>query len=514
MTVERRALSGSLVTALGVVVQFGHAIVLVPLFLARWGQDRYGMWLALVATFQLVVTLDAGHQTYVGNELARLYPVDVAAVRRALASAFWLAMLLGAVELLLGVGLWLGGALPTLMGNSRQAIEEHELGLALVALLTVWFAVSSVGGVVVRVLPPAGRYTRSAAWGLAYQVLLLVVWAGGVAAGVSILSLVLLQVGAQFLFAMALFRDLRTVCDEVYPFWSPFDAKLGMRNLVRSVVLTGTNFLTQLQQNGLNLLVSSVFGAAMLPVLTTARTLANVFMQGTNVVAAPLAPDIVRYHVKRERDKLHGAFAGIWFVGGGAINLALAASLLVVEPFYTVWTRGRIALDWPLYLPLMAAVSMKAFAVPLFTYLSGLNHLRGLGTLAGLQAFIVIGGAWLLTGTLGLPGASIAILVAEAAGCFILVVFGRSLLASEGMTFPWRQLGAAALSPVVSGGLIFSTWLDGRVSFGVTGIAIAMQLVAIAIQWRLLPAQVKRRMVGLVRKAKPVDPVPPGPTAH
>src|SRR5690606_28394300 len=102
MTVERRALTGSLVTGLNVLVQFGQAIIMVPLFLSHWGKDNYGIWLALLAAQQLIVTLDAGHQNYVGNEIARLYPVDKIAVRRVVASAFWVALLIGLLELALG----------------------------------------------------------------------------------------------------------------------------------------------------------------------------------------------------------------------------------------------------------------------------------------------------------------------------------------------------------------------------------------------------------------------------
>ena len=49
---------------------------------------------------------------------------------------------------------------------------------------------------------------------------------------------------------------------------------LGARNFGRSLVLTGTSTLVQLQQNGLNLIITGMLGAAALPALSTARTVA------------------------------------------------------------------------------------------------------------------------------------------------------------------------------------------------------------------------------------------------
>ena len=503
MTVERRALSGSIVTGLNVVVQFGHAIVLVPLFLTSWGTDKYGLWLALVALTELIITLDYGHQAFVGNELARLYPVDKEQMRRVLASAFWIALMLGLVELCVGAGLWFSGVLPAVLGNPEESINAENVGPALLVFLLMWATCGSVGGLLVRVMPPAGHYTRATTWGIFQRALLLAILAGGVALQFSILELMIAQITGQVLHTVLFARDLRNVTPDVYPFWQPADLHLGFRNLTKSVVLTATSILAQVQQSGLNILVPSLFGPALLPVLTTTRTLANVFVQGTAIVAAPLSPDVIRYHVKKEHAKLTGAWAGIWFVSGALVTVGLAISVLIVEPFYAAWTRAEIPLNWPMYLALIAAVSVKAFATPLHIYLTGLNHLRGIAVVTAVQASAVLGGTWLLAPSLGLAAAGAAILAAEVLGAIALLVFVLGLVEDTGMRFPWEQFAIAGLAPAISLMVFAAAGLSDASRPLVVASGLLALAAAIGYQWHRLPLEVKSRMLRVIRRDRP-----------
>src|SRR5437867_7541300 len=47
----------------------GQTLALVPILLKYWGNANYGLWLALLAGFNLLQSLDLGHQNYVGNQL-------------------------------------------------------------------------------------------------------------------------------------------------------------------------------------------------------------------------------------------------------------------------------------------------------------------------------------------------------------------------------------------------------------------------------------------------------------
>ncbi len=83
LALEHRAARVTLVTGLSIAFQ----LVSVPVCLHYWGQARYGQWLALLAAFQLVRSLDSGYIGYVGNRLNLLYHRDIPALRQHLASA-------------------------------------------------------------------------------------------------------------------------------------------------------------------------------------------------------------------------------------------------------------------------------------------------------------------------------------------------------------------------------------------------------------------------------------------
>ena len=419
-------------------------------------------------------------------------------MRRVLASAVTVALLIGVVEFAVGAVLWIGGALPALLGATERQMEAERLAPALIALLFMWTITGSAFGVLARMMPPMGLYTRFVVWGIASKLMLLVVWAGGLALGLSILSLVACQVAAQFVYTFFLFRDLREVCGHVYPFWKPADLRFGLKNLGKSLVLTATSILTQLQQNGLNLLVTVTSGAAILPVFTTARTLANVFMQGTAVISDPLAPDIIRYHVKNEPDKLMGAWAGIWFVGGLVINAGLVVTLLMIRPFYSMWTRGAIELEWSIYLPLVAAVAIKAFAVPLLTYLNGLNHLRGIATVAAVQTALVLGIAILLSPALGLSGFTFAILAAEVVATIVLTIFVRQILRDSKIPFPRRRILLALAPPLTSCAAFALAGFSPLSHPIIVAGALAVLAVSAFVMWRQLPTAVRSRILGLL----------------
>jgi hypothetical protein len=59
-SVEKRAVSGAMAGVanfLSIVIQ---NLLLVPVFLAHWGRERYGIWLTLLATQAIFQTINSG----------------------------------------------------------------------------------------------------------------------------------------------------------------------------------------------------------------------------------------------------------------------------------------------------------------------------------------------------------------------------------------------------------------------------------------------------------------------
>ena len=67
--IQQRAFKNSTVGLISFISSLLQAIIIVPILLKYWGNETYGIWLALYAGFSLLQSLDTGHINYIGNKL-------------------------------------------------------------------------------------------------------------------------------------------------------------------------------------------------------------------------------------------------------------------------------------------------------------------------------------------------------------------------------------------------------------------------------------------------------------
>lgn len=67
MTIGKRASAGSIVGVVGVALNLGQSLLLVPLLLSFWHSETYGLWMAVTAVVALLISFDTGHQNCLGN---------------------------------------------------------------------------------------------------------------------------------------------------------------------------------------------------------------------------------------------------------------------------------------------------------------------------------------------------------------------------------------------------------------------------------------------------------------
>lgn len=495
----RRALHGSIAGAVAFVVNLLSTLAFVPVLLAAWGAERYGLWLALQSLFGVLVTLDTGHHTFVGNELLRLYPTDRAAARAMLAAGLLGALLLGALELCLLVGLVLGGALPWALGDAERPLAP-EATLAFGFLLVGWVVQGAAGGVWVRLYPAAGQYARSVWWGIAYRLLQTLVILAAVALGAGIFGAVLASTLVALGYAVCSFRDVRRRFGELYPFWQGARLGLALKNVARSLIVTACALATQLSQHGLIIALASRVGLASVPAFTTTRTLAHVFVQAAGIVTGPLLPEMVRLVAFGEHRKLGGLVRAIWFVAGAPVNLGLCLGVSLLGPLYAAWTGGAMALDADLFAWLGVAISLRCFGSPFSALITGLNALRALLWCALGQSVALFAGLAAAVPVLGLAGAGLALAFAELCGSVLLPALLCARLAPELMrTLPPRVL-LLALSPsavVAASWVVSARGLLGPLA--VMAIAIAVGGLLYWLQWSELGAPMQARLLALMR---------------
>ena len=168
--IARRVAKVSAVTGMSSVLSIGLQLVSVPVCLSYWGNDTYGTWLALFASFTLLRTVDAGYIGYIGNKLNMLYHQEEESLRVMLASAIWGVACLGGLQLLILALIFATDSISFIMGDQHSPATMQEAVLALLILSVAWIFSGSYLGIVHRLLIPAGMMYQAAWWSMGFQV--------------------------------------------------------------------------------------------------------------------------------------------------------------------------------------------------------------------------------------------------------------------------------------------------------------------------------------------------------
>jgi O-antigen/teichoic acid export membrane protein len=497
--IGRRALHGSVAGGALFAVNLLSALLLVPVLLGTWGAERYGLYLALQSLFGLWITLDTGHQTYVGNELLRVQPTDRSAAQVMLASGLLGAALLGGLELAAAAVLVGVGGLGWALGHSAGELP-WDAAAAFAWLVLSWVVQGSAGGVWARLYPAAGQYARSVWWGVAYRVLATLVVVSAVWLGAGILGAVLATALMTLGYALCSWFDARARFAELYPFWRGANLPLAFQNLGRSIVLTACALAAQLQQHGVILLLAGSAGLFLVPAFTTTRTLANVFVQAASIVTGPLMPEMVRLHALGEHDKLADTVRAIWLVTGAPVNLGLCLGLPLYRPLYEAWTGRAMVFDAELFAWLALAISLRCFGAPFSALIAGINALRAQVWAALAQSAVVLGGVWLCLPVLGLPAAGLALAMGELFGSVLVPVVWLCRQQPELMRrLPPRALLLGALPTLAVGaGLLGAARAVAPVPLAMA-VALGVSLLLYSLQWLELGRPMQDRLLAIVR---------------
>lgn len=503
--VETRAAKVAFASGLSVVLSIALQLLSVPICLRFWGNETYGLWLAIFAVFSVIRTLDSGFGGYVGNEINLLYHKDQVALRKTLASGLAGAVVLGAIQVVAAALIVASGSLAELSGAAPEAARNAQADLALCVLVFAWVPAGTWISVVHRLLVPAGMLHQSTWWLMGFQITQAAALVAAAALRLEISETALLFSVAHLVFYLASAVYVARVLPEYFPWWRQPSWMLGLRHLYRSTVVIGAAFLTQVSSSGLVMLISSRLGAAAVPDFTTVRTVANLWTMLGSVLIAPLIPEIVRYHAQRDPRKLGAALEANWLIANCAVNLSVLACFPFLDEFYRFWTGGRVVLDDSLlcYLLLSVVVSMPAALIT--SYLVSVNELRAVTGIFAARSLVPLAAGVALMPSLALAGVGIAVVLGEIAGPIALGLpyFRRQL----------RDLGAvgpiAAWQPMAAGSSAVAIFLLAR-AIGTAHLEVVYVLSLACVVssalwgWRRVGVDVRERAIGLLRRINPL----------
>ncbi len=497
-SIEHRAAKVTLVTGFSTFLSIAFQLISVPVCLLFWGKETYGNWLALFSAFMLLRSLDAGYVSYVGNKLNSLYHQDKQVLRLHLSSAVVGIGLIGALQLLLASSTFVFDPMSNMLGLGSSVGDGISDKFGLFLLVISWILTGSYFGIVHRLLIPAGLMFQAAWWSMLFQAsqFMAIMMA-------ALLSLDMLQ--TSFLFAisqMVIYLSsviyIKHKLPDYYPWWKKPDMETGLRDLSQSMMLMISNLIQQGSTNGIVLMIAMLAGPISVPIFTTIRTLSNLWNTVSNIFTAPLLPDLVRFHVKNEGEKIISLIKAHWLLTGAVINIGILLIYPLLPFIYGHWTGHNIALDKGLLAMLLCSVVVVNAGSAITMHLNGINSLRVIFITSVVRGVLGLGFGAFLYDTLGLVSFGLGILAGELLVLLInLRVFVKVELKKIGVKMSLTSFFPATLGMVSV--LLFLIgdslgWFSLMWSWPITFFGVT---VATVLGWKSLDRDVQARLVDL-----------------
>lgn len=506
MSTASRLVSGSAASWARIGTTLMAQLALVPIYLSYWSVEVYGVWIALYALVDMLSTVDVGHQNFVGFEFLRLGKEDRRVLSRYLCSGAGVALGLGLLQVLAIALLFTTGAVGSMLDETVDLSETviHEAGIVLLLLSTSWMICGSLGGLLGRLLAVFGYYPRTSWWQVWGGLVKLIAPTIAVVLGAGLLTTGIVAASTNVLFHIPFFADMiRLLKKENITY--QFSWTLGLKNFSLSLALSAKGLLESARQQGVRLVLAPLAGATQMVAFATMRTGANAALQGLNTVANPLMPELMRFLHQRDQSRSEAAFGTVWIVVVAIMAPSVVVLQLVIEPLYTLWTKGKMAFDPWLFAILSLSVLVYAVAQPAIAVVRGNNLLKPQLVLSGIASIIVVGGMFVLVPRIGIVGAGIALLTAEIVAAVGYRKAAQQWLQAHHLAWPRRAATIATTSVVVAAGAMVAMVLIPSLKWWTLMVSLLMLCWNLYRYWQVLPTsaiQGAMRIVGRIPVVK------------
>lgn len=433
LTLRKRIRRGLAGQGFGKVIQTITRLIGVPLFVSLWGLDLYGEWLIVTAASSYLALSDVGFGTAGVNEMVMLSARDdtdgALKVFQSVALATF-AVSLGIVTL--GCGLLF--LLPSRSWLHLSLLHDSDI--------LIIFSVMGAG-IVIRFQQTLlyGGFSATGEYGLgtfylslstlaelAGSVLGALIGKGPIGAAIGSLG------GTTFAYIL-MRKSLWKRCP-----WLVYGWRAADWATIRRLWAPATAFLAFPLGNALNfqgavIVIGAALGPSAAAVFSALRTLTRAIAAAVGAIGTTLSPEMARAFGRGDiilSRKLHNyaCQVAIWATIGAIVGLTLFA-----QRFVPVWTNGYVALDWAVFLILLATVAVNSlWNASLIAAYATNNHERI------AVAYVVVNVAAVVTAYFGarqygLSAAALALLVCDIILAFYVIRQSLTLLDQRFSTF-------------------------------------------------------------------------------
>lgn len=504
MSTHLRLARGASLTLAGVIVGILGQVVTVPIYLSKWDAQTYGVWLIFLGLQGYLSLISVAYKQYTHGEVLKCGREARQKVHRIYWASLMMAHIIAVAEfgaVLSLAPLIVSTVLDTEAGSTDSV--THTIILLLVLFSLVRAVAIPFSAITQQTLTIHGHYPRIAAWGLLNTVATLVLPLVVVVFGADLLIAGLSLLVAHTVVLLIAWVDMWNLAKRYDLLRRPrIDWRMGFLNALYCLPLAGQAFLDSLRQQGFRILLGAYVGATSVTTLATTRTFANVLQQGLGVITGPLLPELMRYVVDRDQERMEGAFAIVWLSVFALLMPGVLLLALLAEPIFVFWTRGAVEFDAILFLTLMSVVTVYAAAQPATAILQGQNRIAWIISAAVVAALGLGVFSLMLIPLFGLRGAGFALLAAELCALMVVVQGALRSLAQSGLRFPLPSLALVLVNIAGVFGLMFFDHFLFSDHPAFIVLAFLVNLVFAAAYWKKVPLLARNRIWQVLTNAK------------
>jgi O-antigen/teichoic acid export membrane protein len=328
-------------SALGQFLVAVQNLLLVPLFLAAWGDAGYGQWLALTALVSYLSLLDLGGQSYIGVRLAQAFAQDKPdEFRTILREGFSLFLALAVVAQVIVLAVVFSPLVS--WSDASRAVVAWYAGATLLAL---------PGAVLACCYGATGQVVRSTMVSNISRLVCVACYALALFWKVSQPVYAAVVCASAYVYTAVIIVDLRRTVGPLFqPSVTLASLRAGVLHLRSSLEYWMFALASGLNLQGVLLVVASALGPASVAAFSTHRAAASLIVYAGALLRPAVSTELTfmaaRSDLPRLREVISIAVrANTW------LSAIMASALCLAAPLgYTLWTRSKLELDIPLLL--------------------------------------------------------------------------------------------------------------------------------------------------------------------
>ena len=322
--------------SLGQVLNMGIRLLLVPLFVSRWGVNTYGEWLTLTAVAGWFGLSDLGGQLYFVNRMTAAWATGRVDELQRLLSTGLLLFITSSTLLFFAVVITLK-CTSFISWFGFHTLESNVAEFILI-LMAFRFFIALPLGLYLGIYRAIGAQATSVMCGNAILLIQFIFSSLALLAGCGPLILASLDVIPFLLMSIYIGLDLRKrLPNELRLFdLKKADWAILKESISPSFHFLGIQFALALMVQGSVIVVAKTLGSAEVAIFTSMRIVVNIVSRFLGILSHSAWPEMTRLAIVRDKQKLTRLFSSI-------LNLSFLAGLI-----YLVFLRsfGEVLFGW------------------------------------------------------------------------------------------------------------------------------------------------------------------------